>query len=184
MQLSELDRRQYRDLRTEDVLEDIESHRLNHRHGVILITCADGDQLPDIFAHHSLLIQSQHERVRIHQFSLNGGSLLLHPESPLVQEFEEWKILHHHIRGAKSMKGIPSLALYAHAPCGAAGAAGLSLIQCVTLLMAGKEHLRRTLQWEGEIYPFFHVDTGNSKRTYFVSKRKWDLARRQLAGNP
>lgn len=175
MQLSDVDRAQHEVLLKHYVFEDVESHRLEQQAGVILVTCSDGDQVPDIFTHHCSLIAEHHAHVRIHLIGLNGGSLLLHPESPLVKELGEWRILHRHISDASAMKDIRSLALYAHAPCGAAGSVGLSLLQSVQLLMNGADLLRQRLQWKGKIYPFFHVDNGSTKRTYFVSKTRWGL---------
>jgi len=63
-------------LRKAGVLEDTTRHKLSQEEGVILISCSDGDQFPDIFKHQCLLQDCTHQP-RIHTICLAGGALRL-----------------------------------------------------------------------------------------------------------
>lgn len=165
----------YRELRSEGIFEDVNANRIDMKNGVILVSCSDGDQMPDIFTHHAALCGTQRDGPRIHTLGLNGGALLLHPDSPLSRD-GEWRILHKHIADAERLKDIHAVALYAHAPCGAAGLCGMSLLDVVQWLLAGKVFLENALA-SVACHAFLHIDRGNDeRRTYFVSRARW-LAR-------
>ena len=164
------------------VLDDIDPHRLAQEQGIIPIPCADGDQMIDIFQHQLKIALEGGVAPRPHQLSLNGGALLIAEESPLNKELREDLVLLAHIRGAMVLKKIRTVVLYAHAPCGAAGLAGLSFERCIDLLMKAKARVKKEIPGM-KVACFCHVDRKGKKRTYFVSKEKWEAWRLQYAGH-
>lgn len=162
-------------LRKAGVLGDLDGNRLDLRQGVIMVTCADGDQLYDIFAHKALAVMQQRSDARIHTLALNGGALLLAEDSPLSRTNNEGTVLMEHIRGAMKLKGMRTVALYAHAPCGAATKMvhpPLRLDQVVALLIRAKTRVK-SLGDGIKVACFLHVDNGTGKRTYHVSRDAW-----------
>lgn len=153
------------------VLCDVHPHAIDQSEGVILVTCSDGDQMPDIFKHHEKFCEHQRDEARIHLFSLNGGAKLISSDSPL-RIFQEDEILLAHIDIARQMKGIDTVILYAHAPCGAAYGKDLSFADVLELLFKGKERVKREIPGI-KVACFCHIDYGDKKRTYFVSYEAW-----------
>lgn len=174
MVLSEKDRRILKDLRKNEVLIDIEGHRFSeHSAGHILVFCGDGDQSLDLLNHHIGLMTGQREQCRPHLLALNGGALHLPPCSP-VSKNGEGKVLRQQIKDAAALKGIQTVVLYSHAPCGAAKAAEIGLLEQLRLLMRAKLFIKKTLPLL-EVLCLLHVDNGEgNKRTYFVSRNEWD----------
>ncbi len=172
--LSNEDREAYNRLRKQEILLDVDAHRLNLADGVILVACSDGDQLPDIFSNISHSFAGQRSSPRIHTIALNGGALLLPEDSPLVTAHREDEVLLEHIKVARELKNIHTVALYTHAPCGAGTLAGLTLEQELNLLLAAKVRIKEHLPGI-KAACFCHIDRGESKRTYFVSRNKWIL---------
>lgn len=176
-EIKEEDRAIVKQFRDDGILRDVETHRLDHSRGVILVCCADGDQLPDIFAHHSGICEAQESRPRIHTLSLNGGSLLIPEGSPLNKERREDLTYLHHIEVATVLKHIHTVALYAHIPCGAAGMYRLGAQDVVDMLMRAKLRIKQQIA-EAKVGCFLHVDKGaGNKRTYFVSRHDWSRLR-------
>jgi len=172
--LSDADRGAYSLLREQQILVDVDSHRLDLSAGVILVACSDGDQLPDIFNNISHSFAGQRSTARIHTIALNGGALLLPANSPLVTAHREDEVLLEHIRVARQLKGIDTIALYTHAPCGAGTIAGLTLKQEIDLLLSAKSRIKEEFS-DAKVACFCHIDRGDSKRTYFVSRNRWIL---------
>lgn len=178
LQLSDSDRSLFRALRTRNVLEGIEPHRLSTENGIIMVTCPDCDQFPDIFRHAGSVVCCKDETARIHPLSLNGGPILLHPSSPVATSGRS-TVLTEDIGDAAQMKQIAAVALCAHAPCGKAYAHQLGLAAVIELLMFGRGYGASALP-HLRFYPFLHVDQGgNRKRTYFVSSTRWQQWRQQ-----
>ncbi len=172
--LSDEDRQAYSKLRERQILINVDAHRLDLSAGVILVACSDGDQLPDIFNNLSHSFEGQRPTARIHTIALNGGALLLPANSPLVTPHREDEVLLEHIRVARELKGIDTVALYTHAPCGAGGMAGLTLEQEIDLLLSAKSRIKEELI-DVKVACFCHIDRGDDKRTYFVSRNRWIL---------
>lgn len=181
MRLSEEDRTAIEILRKEGILLDIEAHRLDQRNGVILVSCADGDQMCDIFAHQVKIQIGQCKDPRIHTFGWNGGALRLAPKSPTNKVGRSTaKDLLEDISDARKMKNIDTVALYVHAPCGKANACDISVIETLNLLMAAKERIKKENNGV-KVACFFHVDYANGKkRTYFISRHKWMEKRKEF----
>lgn len=171
--LNDLDREFLLRLRREGVLETLSIENLvDHSKGAILVSCADGDQFGEVYQRHSELCCHHREAPRLHSLSLNGGAFCLPSKSPL--NGGRGRVLIADIEGAIVLKGMPTLVLYGHAPCGAAGLANLSVEESLKLLVKAKIELKIQFEQRLKIALFFHVDWGHGKkRTYFVSATKW-----------
>jgi hypothetical protein len=158
-----------------DVFQDIDGHRLDQSKGVIQVACGDGDQFPDIYRHHRKICRENHGHERVHPITLDGGALLLSERSPLlVAGLPEDKVILHNIADAFMLKGFPTVALYAHAPCGRGSKAGVDIYQAAQLLIEGKARVKNTFPDKFKVACFFHVAYNNGKkRTYFVSRNAW-----------
>lgn len=165
------------------VLQEVKSHLLDQTDGAVVVTCADGDRSYDIFMNHAEMQRTHREDPRIHWLTRNGGALRLAPDSPLNIPGRSTQIdFLEEIGEALSLKGIKVVALYAHAPCGKAGAHGLSLPQTLSVLMAAKSVVRES--FPGIIVRcFYHVDFGpayakfgksSQQLTYFLNKEMWE----------
>jgi hypothetical protein len=140
--------------------------------GVIMVACADGDQMHDVYNYQCNMCATQRATPRIHTLALNGGALLLSPMCPLTQERHEGAALVNHIAGAKLLKNITSLALYSHAPCGAAGLANMSIRDQIRELLAAATHIQESVDAVSAMC-YFHVDWGHGrKRTYAVAQEQ------------
>lgn len=156
------------------VLLEVDGHKIDESKGAILVTCADGDQFEDLFTHHANICKQQRcsDHARIHVLSLNGGAKLIAKSSPLHTAGEDRVILNH-ISGAKALKDINTVVLYAHAPCGAAYSKGISFENVLRLLFEGKDRVKESDKGL-HVACFCHVDYGNGKkRTYFASREAW-----------
>lgn len=170
--LNGFDRVYLRELRDKNILLDIDSHLLDQKNGVIMIACADGDQMPDVFEKQEEYLLEQRETPRIHTLALNGGALVVPTNSPLNSELPKGKVIIDDIKGAMMLKGINTVVLYAHAPCGAAGLYHLNIEEVIDFLIKAKEEIKKAVAGI-KVACFFHVDWGDHKRTYFVSAAKW-----------
>lgn len=164
--LTDADQRLLSELRVFGVLQDVDEHRLSQEEGVILFTCGDGDQMPDIWRFQTSLMQNQRPNLRIHVIAVNGGALLLAKDSPLSQD-EERRFLLSQIAGAKQLKHINTVALNAHAPCGMAGLLDLDAERVIDLLKGAGASVREEFP-DMQVACFLQVDNGR-QRTYFVS---------------
>ena len=163
------------------IVQPVEAHRLDQAKGVIIVPCGDGDQFPDIYKHHSTVVM-QSEHPRTHTLALNGGALLLPKTSPLNHGLREDLVLIYHIERARMLKGIDTVALYAHWPCGVACDAEMNFFSALQLLVQAKERLKSELRIMGEreemrvakVACYMHLASPEGKRrTYFISARRW-----------
>lgn len=162
------------------VLLEVKAHLIDESSGTIMVTCADGDQMTDVYRHHEGVCIHHRSDPRIHLFSLNGGAKLIAENSPLQMGGED-EILLKHMQFARVKKDIETVVLYAHAPCGAAYDHDLSFSDVLELLFAGKDRVKRTLPGI-KVACFCHVDYGDGKkRTYFVSRDAWLVWKKSAA---
>jgi carbonic anhydrase len=168
----------FQTLRNAGVLQPLNDHLLEKK--ALIVTCADGHQMPDLFNHHlKSCTRDDLDELLLHTIALNGGALLIPCDSPLVdQRDREDRVILRHLRKAIELKSTPTspveqIVLYAHGPCGAAGLANLDLTGVLMLLMKAKLRLRKAFSEIDNISCFFHYDNAVTKRTYFVSKDKW-----------
>jgi len=194
--LSETDAQVLQLMRNADVFTDLENHRITNDEptGSICFTCADGHQIGDIYTRHSNIYE---EEACIHTFGLNGGALLLAPNSPLLPLiFPEGvhAFLIQQIDDAMKMKGINLCAIYTHFPCGAATSARLSIMDQLGLVVSAKTFLKKrfpTLKVPLFVHVHWPYRSGDSeqpprpsmRRTYYMSGKHaeaWIVANRQL----
>jgi hypothetical protein len=161
-------------LREAAVLQDVRERLLDQKDGVILISCSDGDRFCDIFLRQVHMQSSCRHDPRIHVFAWHGGALACAPCCPINESKNDNRVFLRQISQARKMKGINLVALYAHAPCGAAGGTGLSLEEVFAFHFRAKMQIK-TLNQGIQVIPFFHVDHGNGRqRTYFLSRTHWE----------
>lgn len=177
--LSKQDHELARALRLADVFQNVTSKELDLSEGVIIVPCADGDQMPDLFTYELGLFAELGIPPRVHEIALNGGALLIPRDSKVRRDGSEDRVLLQHLRDAQALKGIDLVMLYAHAPCGAAALAELDLRGVVSLLMAAKSRVKAEVP-SLKVACFLHIDWGDGKkRTYFVSRDKWECWNKQ-----
>ncbi|HEY4479314.1 MAG: hypothetical protein A3C06_01705 [Candidatus Taylorbacteria bacterium RIFCSPHIGHO2_02_FULL_46_13] len=174
MQLTEVDHEQVRTARAANALVPVEKHRIQNPAGTILVPCPDGDQFRDVYGQHCRLCNIE----RHHPLSLNGGALLLSKHSPVRHAKLKGSALLLDIKETQGLKGMDTLALYVHAPCGVAYGTSLDFFEVMRLLIEAKLRLlaQRTLA-KLKIVCFCHVDYPSAtsevrKRTYFVNRAK------------
>ena len=171
--LSEEDRKAVLELRGFNILMDVKGHLLDQKKGIILISCADGDQFYDIFSQKAMLQKEHCGTTRIHTFSWNGGAMRLASNSPankpgrsICRDFLD------EIYDTRAMKSIDTIALYSHTPCGKARSCGLNFIRVLDLQMSAKTKIKAENQGV-HVACFCHIDYGHKKRTYFISRDHW-----------
>lgn len=166
-------------LREAGVLEPLDGNRLDQRKGVILVPCGDGRRFNDIFRHHRKVARSQRRNPLVHVLSLNGGALNIAEGSPLPEAERKGFSLMVDIAGARELMGISTVALYAHAPCGAATKLTdppLDIEEVVALLMKAKTRVKSI--GDGiTVSCFMHVERmirgRPHRRTWHVSRDAW-----------
>lgn len=189
--LSTTDREIIGDLRAKGVLVDVGPEQFDDD-GTVLVGCADGDQMVNMFNFHQEGYRRAGRKPRIHPLTKHGGALVLPDESPLNKVAEraqrflgtkataiQWQdeVLLWDISEGARLKKMRALALYAHAPCGAATDSGLSVRDEIALLVKAAERSSAYFP-EWKIRIFFHVDYDGEeqKRTYHVplaSAKAW-----------
>lgn len=173
-ELSPNDEAIVRALREANVLQDTAGHLLDQREGVILVTCPDGDHFFDIFSRQLAMQTGQCQDKRIHTFGWHGGSIRLAANSPANRRPDEHQIFLEEIRDARGIKGINTVALYAHAVCGKATACGIDFLQLMRLHMQAKTAVKE-MNSGITVACFLHVTYPNKRRrTYFVSRPDWE----------
>jgi len=172
-QLTGKDRELIRELRKAGVLRDVENNRIDQTNGVILVTCSDADRFCDIFMHQVHMQAGCRPDPRIHVFGWHGGALACAPCSPINRRKHADEVFLDQIADARALKEIDVVALYAHAPCGAAELHAVSLENMLALQMRAKSKIK-ALNQGIKVVCFFHVDYGKGKqRTYFLSRPSW-----------
>lgn len=166
----------FEELREAGVLEDVNGNRLDTSNGVILVTCADGDQLGDIFKLQSGMTP------RIHTLAFNGGGLLIPHRSPANMSFGMsptgaviclGDIYMSQIFAAQELKGINVVALHVHFPCGIARLHSIGPCRLMELLVEAKTRIKTEMPDGMKVAAYLHVAWPDGrKRTYFVSRRK------------
>lgn len=168
------------------IFSDVDGHQINSSKGVINFGCSDGDQFDDAYSHQKKMSDNN----RIHPLNLNGGALLLAPDSPAFRFSEFYqdrdvlsKFLRKQIYVAQERKGINTVTLGIHSPCAIAIACKIDPIEATNLIMEAKTIIKaESLEYgkELKVSCFHHLDharcgTGkNKKRTHFISRKKWE----------
>lgn len=172
-ELSQLERAAIRRLRDERVFQDVEDNRLLDVNGIILLGCPDGDEFPEIWDYHVKKMKLHGFRDRIHPLPRHGGGIILSPSSPFRRSLGDDLI--EELKEAQQFKGINAVRDSAHAPCTKAGGSGLTVPEMVLLHLEGKARILRETKGL-DVSLFFHVDYGDRKRYYYVSRTMWERA--------
>ncbi len=171
-ELSPNDEAIVRALRKANVLQDIAGHMLDQREGVILVTCPDGDHFFDIFSRQLEMQEGQCDK-RIHTFGWHGGSIRLAANSPANKRPDEHQIFLEEIRDARTIKGINTVALYAHAVCGKADVCNIDFLHLMHLHLQAKAAVK-AMNDGISVACFLHITYPDMRRrTYFVSRPDW-----------
>ncbi len=174
IRLSEEDLEKIKELRKFGILADVNGHHLNQKNGVIMISCADGHQMYDIFGHQLKMQEGHCQDLCVHTLAWNGGALRIPQYSPANKKDRTTHLdVIDDIRDSIKIKNIHTIALYVHAPCGKAHACGINFIEMIGLLIDAKIRIKKEVD---NIYVacFIHIDFNNNrKRTYFISRKKW-----------
>lgn len=146
---SEKDLELIRVLRLGGILRDFDITKCQDPSRLILVDCADGSRKLELLLHHYNLAQTAEGQIDVdecvfHDPSLNGGALLLHPDSPLVTELRQDRVLLDSIEGGVRFKHLdadgrrPLIVIYAHTPCAAATSLQMDVIEQMTWLVKAK----------------------------------------------
>ncbi len=162
------------ELREKRILDDIDPHRLQDPLKVLLVTCADGHHMADIFRHQESICSRNGSGAVVHTIALNGGAMILSKNYLPNLKYPDKEVMIRHIIAGCEIKGIDTLAYHVHAPCGAARGSGLKAHESIKLALEGKQGMREILPIHFKMGCFAHVDWGNGKkRTYFVRKKEF-----------
>jgi hypothetical protein len=171
-ELTEAELQIIKELKENDVLEPLRGFQLDYSNGVVMVACADGDQMYDLFTTHASLCPCNPNRHRIHLLTRDGGALVL-PSVHFANQASN--ILLNEIAAASLMKDIKTVALYTHIPCGIADKFGIKTKENVVLLTLAKQRVEWMNVLNLQVACFFHVDYGQGKkRSYYVSPEKFD----------
>ncbi|TSC83776.1 MAG: hypothetical protein G01um101413_916 [Parcubacteria group bacterium Gr01-1014_13] len=157
-----------------------EAHKLDLSRGAIVVPCADGDQMDDLFDDiRSLAIESG-KKPRPHFLTEHGGAMVLSPEWHDPDRPGRARRLTEDLVDAAKMKDIYTVLLFCHAPCGKATACKVDIEASIRHLMLAKRVVKQ-LDPQFQVRCFVHIDwhdefTGNGhfKETYFISAETWD----------
>lgn len=167
-QLTETELQILKELKKQDVLQPLRGYQLDYRNGVIMVACADGDQMYDLFNTHASLCPSNPNHARIHLLTRNGGALMLLRNERLSCDLSK------EIATASDLKHIKATALYTHTPCGIADALDITIGRSLNRLVTAKQRIDES-NLHLQVACFFHVDYGQGKkRSYYVSPERLD----------
>lgn len=170
--LSPLDREAIKTLRMAGVLEDVDAHRINMGNGVIVVRCPDCDQKDDVEGHDCKLVEANGGRKRFHPLLHHGGAAVAAPGNHLYPGFDIPGYLALQIREAEGLKKINTILLEVHTPCGKGKESGLNIVHLIMYMMMGKPMVK-AVDPSNEVVCRVHVDYGDRKRTYFISRQRW-----------
>lgn len=175
-------------LKSSGVLQAMEGHHLSTQQQSYLCFCGDGKHALDLTKFHATLCGVDHQisDELFHKIALNGGALVISPSNPLanLRGLPQDLVGLMNLEYALKLKGNHGyIALYIHAPCGAAKEAGMSsLIDIVDQGLRAKLRVRSVFNqdvFSGSVRCYFHVckNSGDGeicRNTYFVSMDKWE----------
>lgn len=176
--LSQDDRAALIGMRKAGALADVNPRRLDQRNGAVIVTCSDGDQIPDVLEYHKRLCLQHRGTPRLHVVSLNGGAPLISPASPLSRGLPDGEVVVRHALKGLSAKKMTTMILKGHAPCLAVTLARLSAAETVRLVVEAKQHIMQHIMalpigafFAVSVACLFHVDWGSGrKRSYFIDE--------------
>ena len=165
------------ELRKTGVLENVDAYRINGDGRNIVVMCSDGHQSSDQISTHSNYVRREGCTDHCcHPHMLNGGALLLSPRFTKRSRLPVRQVLESQLRQSMTLKGANIVALYVHAPCGAAFLRKLSFADVLDRLFDAKQRVKKIFAKRRKFHLvcFVQVDYGDKKRTYFISRKKWE----------
>ncbi len=177
---------QFYELKAAGVLRPIEEDILLKHQQVYIVFCGDGKHSLDLTRYHAMRCGIHHENDDnlFHKCALNGGALCVSSHSPLanLEGLPQDRVLLMNLEYALMLKGNDGqIAMYSHAPCGAATLAGHSLLDIVDHGLRAKLRVRTIFRsdiFHGTVGSYLHVckmvDGEIKRNTYFASKAKWE----------
>lgn len=159
-------------LREAQVMEEMNGNKLDLSRGVIVIRCPDGDQMLDSIEHDRRVAIDADVIPRIHLLTCHGGCMAIAPNSPLYPNMGIDEFLLKEIEEAEALKEIHVISAEIHVPCGKAKVCGLTLVHQIILQMAAKPRIK-AVDPTNKVMCRIHVDRGDRKRTYFISRTRW-----------
>jgi hypothetical protein len=172
--LNQNDRVILKELIEQGILTPLAKDRLpeGSEKGTIVIACSDGDQSADLFEQH------QHQcGPRCHFFAFNGGGLWLSPLVEGERALQRRTLIENDLPEAVGLKGIHTVLVYGHAPCGVAE----KVLMCnarevIGHLVEAKSRLRELYGKETPLkfVAAVHVDWGEGeKAAYGINAKRW-----------
>lgn len=169
------------------VLQPLEGHYLSTQQQTFICFCGDGKHALDLTRFHAALcgVNQDLDNELFHKVALNGGALVL-SDNPLakLRGLPQDLVGLMNVEYALKLKGSHGyIALYIHAPCGAAKEAGmLSLVDIVDQGLRAKLRVQNVFPaaiFSGSVRCYFHVCKDNgcgeiARNTYFTSKDAWE----------
>lgn len=164
-------------LKQDQVLKPIDPNYFKVESGAVWMLCPDCDHFDENFGHFRSLFDEVEKPYRIFPVTRAGGAIWI-PKSELLEKtgLPRDKDIFFDIDIAMNHKGISTIFLSVHAPCGAAGLYNLSLFDQIELLVEAKKVVKERYSWvEGlEVKAFAPICyPGAKRRTYFVSAANW-----------
>ena len=134
---------------------------------LILISCADGHQLPDIIEHLGNFVFCRHT------LTVHGGALRLSRNFPENGNagYPVGEFLLHQIEEARVLKKTNVLGLLSHYPCAIAMRHGLDISTVLTMTIDAKVRVQEGVPGM-KIVPLFHYCDGDCRRTMFISAKQ------------
>lgn len=165
-------RRLIAEMREKNVLGDLDPKQIDVSRGVMLVCCADGDQLDEVFDHMRDTSRSAGHKPRIHTLTGHGGALHLSPHCEPYPGIDVRELKNLEIEEGRHLKDIHTIVLSVHAPCGKAAAMGLNLVDLIGHMMAAKSEIK-SRHHGVRVLCMIHVDYGDRKRSYTISRIDW-----------
>lgn len=157
------------------VLQEISSHRIPEeaQRGTVLVSCADGDRVDDIFGFH----KKCHAHGRHHLLTAAGG--------PVTGVWGTGNLLAEEIDIARRVKAIETIVLVAHLPCAMAWSQGMTIPAILDALFERKSWVKQHFpiygHKKGGVVCHVHVDDGKKMRTYHACKDAWYRCKDQFS---
>lgn len=155
-----------------------EPHKMDLSNGCIVVSCADGDQIVHVVEQVAMMATVQSCKPRPHLLTAHGGALILSPEWPDDVGRDRAKSLLLEIAEARELKGISTILLLSHAPCGKVVQTGMGVEETIKHLMLAKKYVKglhptamvrclKQVDWQEQL------PNQPEKEMYFLPVERW-----------
>lgn len=144
--------------------------------GSVIVPCADGDQIYDLLTHHRSVCGCP--KKCHHTSALNGGPLLLSDRVSEEMQSDGSVLLRHAFEG-KAIKGVETVVLYGHAPCGKALGNSISAPEAMEHYVRAKDRVRAYAKEKkidlAACHLWMHIHwPDDTRRSYFFNRSAWE----------